>query len=117
MTDLKVLEAFSRLKSLRKNVPNQPVETRFVNEFHQVLALLEATSDVKLDSFKIPASEVRRISTGGNYLTGETRYSSEPYCDYAFFTMKVDGVLTMFDLLINQGSGDKPGIGFKPPGQ
>ncbi|MGD0949937.1 MAG: hypothetical protein ABSA52_21225 [Candidatus Binatia bacterium] len=116
MNDLKVIEAFSRLKSLRQNVPNGPVETRFVSEFHDVLTMLEATSGVKLDSFGIPASEVRPIVTSFSYVTGEADYSSERYCDYAFFIMKVDGVLTMFELLISQGPGSKAAIGFKPPG-
>lgn len=116
MADLKTLEAFSRLKSLRQNVPNRDVDTKFVDEFHQVLDLLETTASIELKSFRIPASEVRPVITGGNYLTGETRYSDRPYCDYAFFVMKVDAVLTMFELLINEGSGGKPAIGFKPPG-
>ena len=115
MTDFRTLEAFGRLKSLRQNVPNKDVETKYVDEFHQVLDLLESVAGVDLKNFRIPASEVRPVVVGGNYVTGETYYSSRPFCDHAFFLMKLDAVLTMFELLIQARSSDKPAIGFTPP--
>jgi hypothetical protein len=116
MSNMQVIEAYSRLKSLRQNVPTGSIETKFVEEFHQILELLEGASGTTLENFRIPASEIRPIVTGGNYLTGEQRYSNKPYCDYHFFVMKVDGVLTMFELLVSQGQGSsgKTTIGFKP---
>ena len=115
MSSMEILEAYSRLKSLRQNVPAHRVDTAFANEYHQILDLPAKTSGTDLANFRIPPSEVRPIVTGGNYLTGETHYSAESFCDRDFFLMKVDGVLTMFELLINQGSGSKPAIGFNPP--
>jgi hypothetical protein len=114
MTNIELLEAYARLKSLRANVPQHRVNATFVSEFHEILDLLAKVSGVSLANFRIPPAEVRPLATGGNYLTGETHYSAESYCDRNFFVMKVDGVLTMFELFMNQGSADKPVIGFKP---
>jgi len=115
MSNIEILEAYSRLKSLRQNVPPHRINTMLVSEFHGILDLLEKVSGVALDNFRIPAPEVHPIATGGNYLTGETYYSAESFCDKNFFVMKVDGVLTMFELLMNQDAGERPAIGFKPP--
>jgi hypothetical protein len=115
MSSMAVVEAYSRLKSLRQNVPSPYVDTRFVAEFHSVLGLLEEGSRVDLSNFRIPSTEVRPVSTGGNYLTGETDYSTEPYGDHSYFVMKVDAVLMMFEVLLGSGGAEKPQIGFKPP--
>ena len=119
MNNMQVLEAFSRLKSLRQNMPKSySVDMKFVDEFHKILDLLERNSGTNLQNFRIPDTEIRPIPAGGNYLTGEIEYTDEPYCDRDFFAMKVDGVLTMFELLIESpGSRDKRTIGFRPPSE
>ena len=117
MNNLELFEAYSRLKSLRQNVPNGPIRTQFVDEFHQILDSLEEASGTDLRNFRIPASEIRPVITGSNYVTRETYYSDKPYCDYNFFVMKVDGVLTMFELFVSSSSGAKTPIGFRPPGK
>lgn len=114
MSNMQVLEAYSRLKALRQNVADQPVAGQVVVEFHQILDLLEAASQVSLQGFRIPESELRPIESGGSYLSGQVDYSRESYCDRAFFLMKIEGVLIMFEVLLSTPAG-KPSIGFKPP--
>ena len=114
MSDMAVLEAFARLKSLRQNLPAHPVEVKFISEFHQILDLLQEGAHVNLDNFRIPPSEVRPIVVGGNYLDGSVDYSDEPYCETSYFLMKVDAVLNMFEVLLSPASGPKPAIGFRP---
>ncbi|MBM4273631.1 MAG: hypothetical protein FJ134_04095 [Deltaproteobacteria bacterium] len=114
MKNMQVIEAFSRLKSLRENIPTHDVPTKFITEFHSILDILEQTSGGDLKNFRIPANEVRPIVTSWNYLTGEKKFSSENFCDHAYFKMKVDSVLMMFDILLTPSSDNKPPIGFNP---
>jgi hypothetical protein len=74
MSDMAVLEAYAPLKSLRQNLPSYDVEVRFVNEFHQILDLLQQGTGVSLANFRIPASEVRPIVVAGNYMDGSVEY-------------------------------------------
>lgn len=115
MSEMAILEAYARLKSLRQNVPGYDVEVRFVNEFHQILDLLQEGTGVNLGNFRIPASEMRPIVVAGNYLDGSVEYTDEPFCNNAYFLTKVDGVLNMFEVLLAPSSGTKRSIGFKPP--
>ncbi len=114
MDNIKIIEAYSRLKSLRENIPTHKVPNKFVTEFHSILDLLEQKSGANLENFRIPADEVRPVLSSLNYLTKEKKYSKEHYCDHSFFKMKVEAVLMMFDMLISSSSGSKPPIGFSP---
>lgn len=114
---MSVLEAYARLKSLRQNVPSPYVEQKYVEEFHACLDLLERASDGPLSGFRVPASEVRPVCVAGSYLSGDIEYSDEPYCDHSFFLMKLDAVITMFELLQSSAASSKGPIGFNPPGR
>ena len=114
MSNVEMLEAYSRLKALRQNVPPHRVGSAFVNEFHGALDLLTKVSGLDLSNFRVPPSQVQPIAVAGNYLTGETDYSSDSFCDRDYLLMKVDGVLSMFELLMTQASTGKPAIGFNP---
>jgi len=110
-----IIEAYSHLKSLRKHVPG-PVHPKYVSEFHEILDLLERGSGASLANFRIPAAQIKPVVTRVRRGGGAT-YSGEPYCERAFFLMKVDGVLNMFKILMSSGGSTKPAIGFKPPKQ
>jgi hypothetical protein len=114
MGQVEIIEAYSRLKALKANVPGPYVHPKYVEEFHHILDLLEKASGASLGNFRIPASEIRPVITSVSYIGEGATYSDEPYCERAFFDMRVDGVLTMFELLINSGGGSKPPIGFNP---
>ena len=114
MTQVKIIEAYSRLKALKEHVPGPFVDTKYVREFHLILDPLEESSGTSLATFKIPETEIKRVITSVRR-GREATYSKEPHCERAFFDMRLDGVLTMFELLLNAGAGSKGAIGFKPP--
>jgi hypothetical protein len=112
--ELTLVEAYARLKSLRQNLPEQPVPLHYVAEYHQVLDLLESAL-FNLQGFRIPQSEVRPVEVGGSHLSGEVHHPSDSYCDRSFFLMKVDAVLTMFEILLTGPGGSRLSIHFGPP--
>jgi hypothetical protein len=114
MSDQGVLEAYSRLKSLRGHLPDEPVGAAYVAEYHAALDLLEAGRKVSLEGFRIPETQVRPVEVGSNYVTGEVHYSAERFCDRRFFLIKIDGALALFDLLDAAASSGEPPVRLKP---
>jgi hypothetical protein len=106
MNDIALAEAYARLTSLRQNAPSPYVEVKYVDEFHQIVDLLERATGAKLQRFRIPENEVRPVSVAGNYLDGSEEYSRESYCDHPFFTMKIDSIRIMFEMIV--GSRPSP---------
>ena len=109
-----IVQGYSRLKALREHVPGPCIEVKYVVEFHSILDLLERASGVSLAGFRIPDSElvpqIAAVRPGR-----PPTYTDEPHCERAFFEMKVDGVLTMFELELQSGAGAQ-GVIFKPRG-
>ncbi len=94
-------EAYARLKALSDHFPDRAqllVDPRYVNEFHDVLALLQKHSSIDLSRFKV-AREARVEQLG------------EDMYDLFFVKAKIDGLLGFFEL---QWSEPKPRIGFRP---
>jgi len=114
MSDEGVLEAYSRLKSLREHLSDEPVGAAYVNEYHEVLDLLEAARKVSLEGFRIPEAQVRPVEVGSNYVTGEVHYSTDRFCDRRFFLIKIDGALALFDLLDAAANSGQPPVRLKP---
>lgn len=115
MDSIRIIESYARLKALRQNVPQRRVDQRYVEEFHAIIDLLEGQSGIDLSNLRIPPAEVRPMVTRFNYRTGERNYSMESFCDYEFFCMKLDAVLTMFEVLVAPAPpSGKPPIGFNP---
>jgi len=106
MSQQELVEAYARLKALKSNLPdNSGVELKYVQEFHSILRLLTQTSGLDLGNFRVPDSELKPIVTVGNYGTVTN-------CQRAFLMMKIDGVLTFFEI---HSSQPKAKIGFGPP--
>lgn len=114
MGQVAIIEAYSRLKALKSNVPDPYVHYKYVVEFHQILDLLEQASGADLVRFRIPEWEVKRVVTSESYIGEGRTYSDESYAEASFFRMRVDGVLTMFDLLTGSQPGTRPPVGFNP---
>ncbi|MBI2818975.1 MAG: hypothetical protein HYX73_03265 [Acidobacteria bacterium] len=106
-----LVEAYSRLKALKGNLPSL-VDEIYVIEYHEILAMLEELSGVDLKNFRVPASQIRPRLVSGNLLTGEQRFSNGKYVQHSFLMMRIDGVLNMFEILSSQ---PKTTIGFTPP--
>jgi hypothetical protein len=116
MDQMKVIEAYARLNSLKSNLPNtHTVHEKYVREFGDICSLLQQLSGVDLNSFKIPSSELQRRLTSSNYRTGKSTYTDDLYCDRAFLMMKTDGVINLFDIYLSSQKTGKSPIGFNPP--
>lgn len=115
-TEDKIARAYARLVSLKDNLPEWQVPETYAIEYHEALKHLE---DLGFDigEFKIPASMVKPIVTGGNYITHEVRYSDDRFVERAYFKTKLDAVIGYFALRVQQRSGPEPQreIGFRGP--
>ncbi len=110
MQDEKVDLAYARLGALKANLPDgSSAEEKFVQEFHQILELLEQVSGVSLGSFWIPREELKPLVVSWNTRTGKVQYGDTLECDRAYLMMKIDGLLKFFEI---QMSGQKTAIGF-----
>ena len=109
-----IARAYARLVSLKSNLPGDPVPETHVIEYHEALKHLE---DLAFDigEFKIPSSMVKPIVTGGNYITGEVRYSDDKFVAHAYFKTKLDAVIGYFELKVQQRSNPESQreIGFR----
>jgi hypothetical protein len=70
MASNKLIEAYSRLKALKENVPGTYVAAAYVTEFHEILDILERVSGTNLANFRIPAAEFKPAVTSINYVKG-----------------------------------------------
>jgi len=111
MDQIKLIEAYARLKALKANLPGQyQVHEKYVQEFHSILDRLAEISGFNLNNFRVASSEVGPVETGGNSMTGEVYYSEDNRCERSVLMMKIDGVLTFFEIGL---SSKKSEIGFK----
>jgi hypothetical protein len=103
-------EAYSRLRALKDNLPNTyESDQTYVQEFHNILDILQKESGHNLGSFRVPESEMKRQSSGGNYISGEVYYTGRMVCPRTYLMMRIDGILNFFAI-----SSPKTKIGFSP---
>lgn len=92
-----IAKAFTLLSSMKENVPKTfEVDESWVNDFHAALSQVEAATGITLQEFRISPSELRRETTGGNYLSGEVFYSGRNVVERSRFLVKLDAVLRYF---------------------
>ena len=105
-----VARVYARLSGLKESLPEgRVISGRYVEEYHDALKPLQALG-LDVSEFMVPHADVRPIVSGGNYATGEVRYSKEPYVDRALLLAKLTAILTYFSL----GGEDRRRVGFDP---
>jgi hypothetical protein len=110
MNQTVIFQAYSRLKALKANLPDRiHADHTYVEEFDNILDILQKESGHDLSPFHVPASQMQRESSGGNYITGEVFYTGRTVCTRSYLMMRIDGVLGFFTL-----SGAKTNVGFTP---
>ena len=111
-----IMRAYARLKSLKGNLPKTTVlREKYVDEYSAVVSSLEKAG-YELSEFKIPSSEVKPRVTSSNYITGETTYSDYNTVERCYLLVKLDGLLSYFELHIAQvAEPDRTVLGFKQP--
>jgi hypothetical protein len=82
MSQIKLIEAYARLKSLKDNLPPGPyaVHEKYVHEYREILDLPAQISGVDLNSLQVPASELRQDIDCSDP-SGEVIYTDERRCD------------------------------------
>jgi len=89
---------FARLSALRQNLPKDThVPIHWAEDYHAALQELENLG-IDIKEFRIPSDQFKQIRVGGNYVTGEVRYSRDYYVQRDFFMAKLDAVLVYFEL-------------------
>jgi len=102
---------FALLNGLKSNLPKGPhVHQTFVNEYCALLRNIEQETRYDLKQFDIPPEQVGPVMRSSNYVTGQKTYSTDKYCSRAYFMMKLDALLLLFQIR----SSDTE-IGFKTP--
>ena|SRR3989338_1661033 len=110
--DDKIIRLYSRLKSLRDNLPQHDIlHERYVNEYHGILVELQKVATLDLSEFRIPDGELKRRVISGNYVTGEVKYSNERECAKHYFLAKIDAILGYFEIKFSSKEEEKR-IGF-----
>lgn len=108
-----ITRAYVRLNSLKDNLPNDNIKENYVNDYHDIVTVLEKTLNINLSEFKIPANEVKHRQTSSILVEGdEDSYSEDKYCEKSFFLMKIDALISYFS--IKYLSKEEPKIGFNP---
>jgi hypothetical protein len=99
----KFKRACATLSSLRNNIAptSSPIPEKYVREFHTALDRLQGIG-IDVSEFRIPSSEVKRVSRGGSYVTGETWYSDEKYLDKPYFLTKTDAIIGYFEIITSE---------------
>lgn len=112
MNQIRLAEAYARINALKAHLPEAyVVEQKYVEEFHEVLSVLEQESCADLSKFRIPESEVRPRVISVRRMRGSVTYSDRSYCERSFLMMRIDGILGFFSL---QMATPKTAIGFHP---
>ncbi len=93
-----LIEAYVRLKALHNNMPDRVIAQRSVDDFHEILGLLERHSSVDLGRFKVPTNAI---------ITRDP----EIFYDLHFVKSKVEALLSFFEL---RSSEPKSEVGFRP---
>ena len=100
MSQDELMEAYTRPRALHENLPG-PVAQRYVEDFHEILGMLQKHSGVDLSRFRVPATAIVERSTPRD----------GAYYDLGFVKAKVGALLEFFEL---RGADPRPDIGFRP---
>jgi len=77
--------------AIRTNVPDYVTE-EFVSDYHAVLDRMSAASEEDLDSFRIPAAELKPRLVSFHMMSGRKNYSEDNYCDSNLFQRRIDAL-------------------------
>ena len=89
--------ALAEFEAMRAHVPSR-VSEKFVTDYHGVLDKMTEASEEDLDSFRIPASELKhmvvsvQLELGGLDGPRKANYSKDNYCDTNYFRRKIDAL-------------------------
>lgn len=105
-------EAYSRLDGFRRNMPETAthIKENYINEYHQIVDILETVIQKPLQGFRIQSSELARMEATFDSESEQCTYTNEYYCEKAMLLMKVDALIVFLSTSAN--SSEKRRIGF-----
>jgi hypothetical protein len=103
-----IKKAYVNLISLKKNIPQYQIKEKYVDMYHTEIDRLIKLGLQDLEEFKIPENEITPRVTSSNMMTNEKTYSSERYVEREIFLIKLDAILSYFEVAQSQTE-----IGFK----
>lgn len=102
-----IKKSYANLSAIKKNCPDS-VGTKHVNFLNSEIERLIKIGFTCLEDFKIPESELRPRRISMSPIEDESNYSTEKYIDREFFLIKLDALLSFFEI-----SPPEIEIGFK----
>jgi len=109
-----LIRAYSRLKAIKAHLPTfSSIREKYALEYHEVVDKLEKQG-YRLSEFRVPEKEIKQKVASSNFMTGEVKYSKDKCIDRAYLLMKLDSLLSYFEIYIEQANTpDRKIIGFK----
>ena len=99
MNQDQLAQAYARLKSMKDNLPKYfEVDSKYVDQYHEILSLLQTASDTDLSGFRVPESDIHNEVSGGNMMSGQVFYSGRKVLQRTDLMMKIDAVLGFFTI-------------------
>ena len=96
-----IAKSFANLNALKNNLPEGRINEKYVTLFHDEIRRLTDFGFDGLDEFKIPDEEINYRCISRNYKTGNRNYSKERFVDKNIFLIKLDAMLTFFQIKTN----------------
>lgn len=94
----KLIRLYARLDALKNNLSKDNIiEDKFVRDYHLIIDELASLTNLNLDEFKIPMSEIKPLSTGADY-DGKKTYTEEMFCGGSLFFSKLDALMSYFKI-------------------
>jgi hypothetical protein len=113
MDTVTLYEAYARLVALKNNIPdNKNIKDIYVSQYHELIDILESSSDLSLKGFRIPDNALKRHQKSYNPNTYETTFTDERYCERSMLLLKLEALIMFFEMQTNPS--EKRPIGFNP---
>lgn len=94
----KLIRLYFRLNAIKANLPKDgSVEEAFVKDYHLIIEKLVGLTDLDLDEFTIPISEVKPYLIMASS-SGKKVYSKKSFCNGSLFFSKLDALMSYLQI-------------------
>lgn len=108
----KILRIYTRLRALKEHLPgSSQLHQKYVDEYHSLIKELSDATGEELDEFSIATQEIKPKLVAVGIAGGVKHYSKDAYCERALLLMKMDALLSYFN--IKYLSKEERKIGFR----
>jgi|GEM_PF-896972 hypothetical protein len=106
----KLFKALAKLKGIRANIDpkRHDIHEKYVHEYNATVDEIASSINDDLGTFLVPDSEIKPRITGGNYMTGETKYSSDNWSEVQLLLTKLDSLINYLETLLGNQQPKQP---------